>query len=882
MPRVIPMSSLRGRLLTLVVVALLPCMAVVAWAEWNTRRLLLDRVQGEARDLARLVAERHQRLVDRSRGILVGLSRLESLRRLDGPGCSADLARLLAETPLYANVGGVKPDGDMFCSGTPLTRPLSLADRFHVRGALDRGSFTVGGYILSRTRGIGSFVFGHPVRDGSGKVVAAAVFSFDLTEMQRELDALALPGDVEAVVVDANGTVVTGIPAPGARVGRPLEPRLLAPMTSNAGLTELEGLDGVRRIYAFQEVDGSRGTIAMRVGAGIPVGSAYAPVDRIVWNSALAFLALTLLAMLAAAAVAEKLVVRPLAATIRAARRIAAGDHSARTGLAPGADEVGELVRAFDEMAGSLESLWRRHRLLLDAVGDGIVGIDREGRITFANPVACREMGWSAEEMLGKGSHGLFHARRADGSLLPEAECNILSAMRDGAARKATDEVLWRRDGSSFPIDYVSTPIVDAGRVVGAVVVFKDVSERRRLEDRLRQAEKMEAVGRLAGGIAHDFNNLLTAIVACAQLIRDELSPDHASQGDLREIEFAAGRATALTRQLLTFGSRQRITPRLVELRGVVRGMESMLRRLLPESVALRVEAPVAGTVLADQAQLELAVLNLAVNARDAMPNGGRIDLSVAELEEGAAEDDGLPGGPLALLEVRDQGEGMDEATTLRIFEPFFTTKVAGKGTGLGLSSVYGIVAQSGGAIRVSSEPGKGSEFRVYLPLRKSTSPADAPGEPAAAAPARPGVETILLVEDDGPIRDVARRVLAGAGYHVLEAGTPGDALQIALHGPSRIDLLVSDVILPEMNGWALSQEVRRARPGLPALFTSGYAAQPSGEPLLPAGVPFLPKPFGPEELLRAVREVLDGPPTGEGQGAGTETAAVSAPKRSA
>jgi PAS domain S-box-containing protein len=823
-------------------------------------------VEGEALDVARLVAERHQRAVERARGLLVAVATLPSLRRLDGPACSAELAELLEAAPLYANVAAVGPDGGMFCSAAPLAGPIHLGDRSHVRGALERGTFSVGGYMKSRSRGgLASFGFGQPVRDAEDDIVAVAVASFDLGQLQRDLDALPLPDDAEVVVVDQAGVVVTGRPAPGDRAGTRADDWLLAQMARGARVLEADAHDGARRIFAFQDVLGEQGAVAMRVAVAIPAAAAYAPVNRVLRNSALASLAFAILALAAALLGGELLVVRRLRAVIRASRRIAAGDDAARTGLAPGKDEIGDLARAFDEMAGSLERLSRQNRLLLDAVGEGVVGIDRAGRVIFANPAASRALGWSVAELRGADAHALFHGHRSDGTPLPQADCSIQAAMREGEARHGTDEVLVRRDGTTFPVEYVSTPLRDGDASVGVVLVFKDVSERRRLEERLRQVEKMEAIGQLAGGIAHDFNNLLTAIVSCAHVLREGLPADHELQPDVREIEHATARATALTRQLLAFGRRQRLAPRPVELRAVVRGMESMLRRLLPESVTLRVVTPAAGTVVADPAQLEMAVMNLAVNARDAMPSGGEIEIRVTEPAPGAAGDEGLPGGPLALLAVRDEGVGMDEATRDRIFEPFFTTKPAGKGTGLGLATVYGIVSQSGGVVRVRSQPGQGAEFRVYLPRHVG---AETPASARAAA-RQPGVGTgtVLLVEDDAAIRAIARRTLARAGYRVLDAGTPGEALRIALGEEGDVDLLVSDVVLPGRSGWELSRELVAHRPGLRVLFMSGYAADPSGEPLLPEGAPLLAKPFTPEDLLGRVRAALDGAPAARAAG---------------
>jgi signal transduction histidine kinase len=429
---------------------------------------------------------------------------------------------------------------------------------------------------------------------------------------------------------------------------------------------------------------------------------------------------------------------------------------------------------------------------------------------------------------------------------------------------QSSDPAFVRRDGSTFPVELVCTPVREGDRTVGAVLAFRDVTDRLELEGRLRHAQKMEALGQLAGGVAHDFNNILTAILACAHILRETLGPEHPGAADVETIVGSAESAAALTRQLLAVGRRQRLVPRAFALADTVRGMEPMLRRVLGESIRLAVDLRAPGAVVADRAQLELVVLNLAVNARDAMPDGGTLTLTVDELEpddprRGAGP--GLPPGPCSLLSVRDTGSGMSPDAQSRIFEPFFTTKTTGKGTGLGLSQVYGVVSQSGGTIRVRSAPGEGTEMRVILPRRGGGAEA---GAAAAVSPAAVpgGAETVLLVEDDDTIRSIARRALAEAGYAVLDAATPSAALALARGHRGRIDLLVSDVLLPEQNGWDLCRALQVDRPGLPALFVSGYAGDRlDGRPLLPDDALLLQKPFTPSQLLAGVRDALERAP---------------------
>ncbi|GEJ55880.1 ATP-binding protein [Anaeromyxobacter diazotrophicus] len=392
-----------------------------------------------------------------------------------------------------------------------------------------------------------------------------------------------------------------------------------------------------------------------------------------------------------------------------------------------------------------------------------------------------------------------------------------------------------------------------------------DAAARRRLEEQFRHAQKMEALGQLAGGVAHDFNNLLTAILSFGRFVRADLGEGHPSRPDVEEILASAERAATLTRQLLAFSRRQVLEPRVLDLGESVRGVEKMLRRLIGEDVQLETRiAPGTGPVLADPGHVEQVILNLALNARDAMPGGGRLILEVAEVPAGAPERGGdpeLPPGPLVRLTLTDTGVGMDEATLPRIFEPFFTTKPAGKGTGLGLSTVYGIVVQSGGAIRVRSAPGQGSTFTVYLP--RAPEHAAAAAAPAGTARrGRGGTETVLLVEDDASVRALARRALAQAGYQVLEASRPSEARALVRRGAAPLHLLLTDVILPETNGPALARELLELRPGLRVLYTSGYTAgHLAGDDVTASGHAFLPKPFTPELLVERVREVLDGPP---------------------
>ncbi|MFZ5895531.1 MAG: ATP-binding protein [Myxococcota bacterium] len=382
-----------------------------------------------------------------------------------------------------------------------------------------------------------------------------------------------------------------------------------------------------------------------------------------------------------------------------------------------------------------------------------------------------------------------------------------------------------------------------------------------RSEEQLRRSQKLEAVGRLAGGIAHDFNNLLTAVISYSEILLNEV-PELSGREELQEIHRAGQRAATLTRQLLAFSRQQVLEPRVLDLNEIIKGCSNLLRRILGEDIELRtIAGPLLGHVRADPGQLEQVIMNLAINARDAMPNGGKLSIQTAnvELDEvHAREYLGIRPGLYVMLAVTDTGVGMDRATQSRIFEPFFTTKDQGKGTGLGLSTVFGIVKQSGGGIWVYSEPGAGATFKLYFPRTDAALDSIPPLD--SQPNAHRGSETILLVEDDEQVRNVATSILRRCGYHVLEARTPAEALLISEQHPVRIHLLLTDVVMPKMSGRELAERLHRSRADMNVLFMSGYtddAVLHHG--VLDSDVAFVQKPLTPDSLCRKVRQVLDG-----------------------
>jgi PAS domain S-box-containing protein len=482
-----------------------------------------------------------------------------------------------------------------------------------------------------------------------------------------------------------------------------------------------------------------------------------------------------------------------------------------------------------------------------------IWAIDPDGRVTFWNPAAERIFGWSEADVIGRP---LPVIRDAD---LAEYR-QWLTRFAAGESLNAVERKQRRKDGSEIDVMIWTAALRDSrGRIRGTIAIDSDVSQQKLLEEQFRQSQKLEAVGRLAGGVAHDFNNLLTVIQGYADMIGIEAEDKPKLLEYAREIEYAAGRAAGLTAQLLAFSRRQTSQPKILELNEVVTHSMKMLRRVIGEDIEIVTRLdPRLCKVKIDPIHIDQAIMNLVVNARDAMPNGGRLTIETKNERldsDYAGRQLGVGPGLYCMLAIGDTGAGMPPETRNRIFEPFFTTKEAGKGTGLGLSIVYGIVKQSHGEITVHSELGRGTTFRVYLPIAEA--PEEQDGLAHHALPPG-GSETILVCEDDPNIRELVERMLGKQGYRVLATNAPADAIRIARENRDAIDLLLTDVVMPGMNGFDLAKEVTGARPEAKVLYMSGYTDnQMTAEMQMDAGLPFLQKPFTVAALSEKVREVL-------------------------
>ncbi len=866
------LGRLQVRLFLLILLAVVPALAFLLQAAAARRTEAKRHTQVEMLRLARVAAGEQEQVVERARQVLDILAEVPAVRDSHPAVASRLCADLLARSPAYKNIGLVTPEGWVVASGLPMASSVNVADRAFFRRAMATREFAIGDYQIGRLTRQATVNFARPVFGPDGRIQGVLFVAVGLDWLGQVAAHAELPPGAVLQLVDANGTILARSPDGERWVGRkaPAEDPPKAVPDRGRATFEAVGVDGVRRLYAYTSVGGTHDG-RLLLGVGFSTAGLFASGDRAFASDLLVLGLAVVLALLLAWLGGDLLVLRRVRALVQAAENLRAGDLTARTGLPHGDCELGRLAHSVDHLAESLERQEaeraraeeeaRRQRgfstQLIESSVDGITAFDGELRITLWNPGMERITGLPREDVVGRSALDLFPSIAEAGE-----ERHVREALAGQASVAKGQPFTIPTTGRSGFFEAYYSPLRDeAGRIVGALAIVHDITARRGLEEQLRQAQKMEAVGRLAGGVAHDFNNLLTAIMGYAQLMTLRLKPDDPALRDTEEILRAAERASMLTRQLLAFSRREVLQPKLLDLNAIIADMGKMLRRLIGEAIDLLV---VSGEglwpVKADAGHIEQVIMNLAVNARDAMPEGGRLTIETANVELGesyAGEHVGVAPGSYVLVSVSDSGTGMDAETKARVFEPFFTTKGPDQGTGLGLSTVYGIVQQWDGAIQIYSDPGWGTTVKIYLP--RAQGPAEPVARPGKSGEMPRGSETVLFAEDQDPVAAVVRATLQLCGYRVLEAHNGSEAVTLCERYDGPIHLLVTDVVMPGTGGPELAASVRKLRPEVKVLFVSGYserAFSSKGVPDLDAA--FLQKPFMPEALARKVREVLD------------------------
>ncbi len=899
-------GSIRVKLIALVLISVLPSLGVITYSGLKLEQQAIEAARSDALALIRHLAGKHQQTVESTRQLVMTLSKLPEVRLKNVPACNRLLKELLQQNRVYSNIFITNAGGFSYASALPLIPPTAVNNRKYFLDAAKSGDFSAGEYVIGLHVKRPVLHFAYPILDARGAFAGAVIAAVDLSRYGELFLSAHLPAGSSMVVSDCKGTQLFACdPArqhgagatrqvatrqsnmePGAppvaygrnqHTGEAHEPSGFARMSEGPREGTFAALTGAgRRLFAYKRFHLSEGAgpyLFMEVS--ISEKQALAGATRL-FRTNLALLGLAFFVALASAIfIGNRVIVGRLAALVTASRELGKGHFEARTGAPHGPDELGLLARTFDEMAQDLEQKQSdrmraekdlrekeaRFRMIFEESPIGMVMSSADYRFTRANPTFCRMLGFNRDELASLTFKEITHPAH----VVEDAEGagDLLSGK---IPLYRTEKRYIRKDGE---IVWGSTTVSVVRDKDGGFLCFltmiEDITQRRQaekekaaLQSQLLHAQKMEAVGQLAGGVAHDFNNILMALMGYGNLLQMKMDSNDPLRVYVEHILAATGKAAHLTQSLLAFGRKQVIELKPCKVIAIVKDASMLLRRLLPEDIELEIVLDADSTVMADMVQIDQVLINLATNARDAMPGGGRLSIKATRVAVGKEFNRingfGTP-GEYALIRVTDTGMGMDEKTREKIFEPFFTTKDVGKGTGLGMAIVYGIVKQHAGYITLESVVGRGTVFHIYLPVVKAEVremekvPGDIQG----------GCETILLAEDNSDTRRMAREILGMAGYEVIEAVDGADALEKFMARPDAVDLLVFDVIMPVKGGKEAYDEIKAVKRDARVLFISGY----TGDVILHKGladgtIDLLAKPVSPEGLLTKVRQVLD------------------------
>jgi PAS domain S-box-containing protein len=876
--RRLPFTSLRTRLVLLVLLPVVPMLALSLYSFSQQRGQALMHGRGEALRLARAAAVEQEQSLTGTQDLLKVLAQHPQVQARQRPACHAVVSTLMS--PFFVNLAVASLQGEVLCSAVTPRGPATLAGSPEVKAAVEKRAFAIGRYRRDPVTGRPTLVAAYPVLAG-GRVVAVAVAALDLGWLARGAEKIALPDGATVRVFDADGVVLAGVPRPIPGVGQPIEDGLVR-QAIQAGRADVTGQsvepDGISRLMGLTAVATPADSGRVYVSVGIPTAVALAEVRRTLAQGLGALGLISALAVLGAWFTGNALILRPVRTLAAAVERLRSGDLTARSGLA-GATELGEVGRAFDEMAAALdrhlgerrraeEALTRTNRelgLILRAAGEGIFGLDLRGYGTFVNPAAAAMLGWTAEDLVGQPIHSMIHHRRPDGTSDREEDCPIYATLADGTVHSGDDEAFWRKDGSNFPIAYTSTPIREGGKIVGAVIVFRDVTEQRRAQVARMAQEAAEQANRakseFISRMSHELRTPLNAVLGFAQLLEmDSLTPEQ--RESVQHILKAGRHLLALINEVLDIArieaGRLAISLEPVPVQEIV---SESLALIAPLAAAerIRLEDGVAGGrpryVLADRQRLKQVLLNLISNAVKFNRPGGLVHIAVEETSEGALR-----------INVRDTGPGIDPERAAQLFTPFErldADRSGIEGTGLGLALSKRLVEAMGGVLGLRAPEGEGTIFWVEFP------PADPPAYtgrlPADSDAATVSVQrggagrTILYIDDNLSNVGVIRGLLAHRpGVTLLPAMQGRMALDLAREHQPHMILL--DLHLPDMPGQEVLDRLR-ADPEtrhIPVVVISADASGAQAERVRAAGAQaYLRKPLDMQQLLTILDEAL-------------------------
>lgn len=867
--------SIRTHLLILLAIMMVVPFGIIVQSSLKQREYQENESKNRTQLLAGQVSSELASFTASTELLLNTLSKLTIVQQHDAPAVNKLLADIIVQYPLFSNLLMLDTSGNLWASALPFKGPISYGERRHVRNALSTGKFSSSEFSIGKLIGKPIFAFALPMKDKAGQISGAAIAAIDLRNFNRMLKGQNPESHATIHLVDHQGTILYNALHPDM-IGKQDRSDLFKRMTdgTDAGTFEAVGNIGRYQIISYRKLKLPHERVPyMYVRAVIDHDKALEQANKDLIINVFVMASLMLCMFGCAKYFSNKYLIRKIDLLQDASRRLAKGNLDVRVADKVAGGEFGELGRTFDTMAQALlddrvareqtektlvESEGRLRNAVLNSpyptmlhAEDGevilisnswseIAGYAHD-EIPTISDWTDRAYGQDGEEVQNRIQRYFELARRSD-----EGEYRVTT--KKGEVR------IW--DFSIAPIGSLS----DGRRLV--ISMAKDVTEQRNLEEQLVQAQKMEAIGTLAGGIAHDFNNILTVIEGYGTMLRKHVNDDPKARLMMDQILISSHRAADMTAQLLAFSRKQPLELKTVNLNEIISGLEKSLSRLIGEHIDCRVGLPLHPLYAhADKAQIEQVIINLAVNARDAMIHGGKLVISTEEVvidEHTIGLHDICEQGRYGLVSVSDTGSGIASEIQNRIFDPFFTTKEIGKGTGLGLSMVYGIIKKHNGYINVYSEIGKGTAFKIYLPLSDAVQGV----VPETVTEEMPrGNENILLAEDDPAILNMVRELLEDYGYTVFSASDGADAIRAFLEKSESIDLVLTDVIMPQANGRDVYEKIHSLKPHIPVIYMSGYPADLMTQPgAVGEGTNYLSKPVNPATLLKMIRDVLQHP----------------------
>ena len=839
--------SVRGYFLTIVTLALTAALVLILDLAHQQRRQLIATTGQDALRLARVAAAAHDRAVADAQRTLELLARFPEVRGADAGGCTTLVAELRRRLPRYLDLGAAHANGMVYCAADPATARASLADRAWFRSAAEWRQLGVGEYHRAGASGRPAVDVAAPVLDRRGRLTAVVFAVLDLAWLPELAGAVDLPAGAVIALIDRDGFLLARHPDPApAGEARRADDALLRTLTARgSGVVEMAALGSAARPLGFAPAGAGGWAVVGLPAPATAAGRAFA--DGVGWIAVIGILVL-----LAAVVGSERLLRRRIEHLVAATRALAAGDFGTRIGWTDTDGELGQVGQAFDEMAAAIERLTRRTELILEAVGEAIVGVDAEEHVTFLNGVAAALLGGSVGDLVGRSLHGVLREATGGGP-----GCPLCAAVAAGAVVQSSDALLVKADGTALAVEYTCTPKRDGGRTTGVVVALKDISarkrtdqERQRQRDTLHQRDKLASMATLLADVAHELNNPLTVIIAGATLLRDATTDD-AVRRRAELLEQAAERCALTIRNFLALVRQYPATREEVALDRIAKETVALVAYQL-EVDEISVDLSLARDlppVWADPHQLHQVVLNLVTNARHALrttPPPRRLSLTTRH--------DAAHGQ--VVLEVADSGPGVAPELRGYVFRPFFTTKSPEEGTGLGLALCHDIVAAHGGTIRVETAPGGGGLFIVELPLGRPEETEAAPAAPVAGPP-RQG--RVLVVDDDVELAGVLAAALRAEGHEVQIAANGLDAL--ALIERTDFDVILTDVRMPKLDGPGLHRELTQRRPELVerlVFLTGDILGRETAAFLERTKLAHLTKPFDIKQIRRVVHDILD------------------------